>query len=79
MSKLKSIAKKLVKQFQKSASEMEVDELKEERRELYYYREVTQNLPNHKLVESDKEKVIAIINDMIDTVNITILKKEGKI
>jgi len=76
-SKLKTLAKKLVKQFKKSASEMEVDELREEIRELFYYRNVTDNLKPYQIARSDKEKIVARINDMIEVSNGILLKKAG--
>jgi len=78
-SKLKALAKKLVKQFKKSASEMEVDELREEIRELFYYRNVTDNLKPYQIATSDKEKIVARISDMIEVSNGILLKKEGRI
>ena len=79
MSKLKTLAKQLKREFIKSASEMEVDELKEEQRELFNYREVTQDLPRHKLLDSDKARVIFAIDTMILHVGNEILIKEGRI
>ncbi len=78
-SKLAILAKKLVKQFKKSASQMEVDELREEIRELFYYRDVTDNLKPYQLARADKEKIVAQINGMIEVSNGILLKKEGRI
>ena len=79
MPKLLTLAKNLVKQFKKSASEMEVDELREEIKELFYYRDVTDNLKPCQIATSDKEKIVARINDMIEVSNGILLKKEGRI
>lgn len=76
--KLKALAKKLIKQFQKSASELEVDELREEIRELFYYRDVTDNLKPHQIARADREKAVARINDMIEVSNEILLKKAGR-
>lgn len=76
--KLKALAKKLIKQFQKSASELEVDELREEIRELFYYRDVTDNLKPYQIARADKEKVVARINDMIELSNEILIKRVGK-
>ena len=79
MSKLKTLAKKLVKQFKKSASEMEVDELREEQKELFRYRDVLQDLPSRHLSDMDKARSLFKVDVMILEIGNQILKKEGRI
>ena len=78
-SKLAILAKKLVKQFKKSASEMEVDELREEQKELFRYRDVLQDLPSRHLSDMDKARSLFKVDVMILEIGNQILKKEGRI
>ena len=78
-SKLAILAKKLVKQFKKSASQMEVDELREEQKELFRYRDVLQDLPSRHLSDMDKARSLFKVDVMILEIGNQILKKEGRI